>query len=78
MVFVLQNPKVGETGAIWDRGWMGHQSFQHVPVTFFFKISIPYMRINITNTEKNFHRNCTSSLLVMSENKFFGGGGENS
>jgi superfamily II DNA helicase RecQ len=26
---------VGETGAIWDRGWMGHRSFQHVPVTFF-------------------------------------------
>jgi hypothetical protein len=23
---------LGETGAIWDRGWMGHRGFQHVPL----------------------------------------------
>ncbi len=34
------------------------------------------MGISITHTEKNFHRNFTSSLLVMSENKFFFGGAE--
>jgi hypothetical protein len=66
-----------------DRGYMGQgldgtSQFSACSRNIFFIILIPYMEINITDTEKNFHQNCTSSLLVMSENKFFWGGGKNS
>jgi hypothetical protein len=59
-----------------DRGYMGQgldgtSQFSACSRIIVFIIFIPYMGINITHTEKNFHRNCTSSLLVMSENKFF-------
>jgi hypothetical protein len=34
-----------ERGAMWDRGWSGRRSFQHVSETFFFIIFLRYMGI---------------------------------
>ena len=50
-----------------DQGYMGQgldgtSQFSACSRNIFFIIFIPYMGINITHTEKNFHRNCTSSL----------------
>ena len=50
-----------------DRGYMGQgldgtSQFSACSRNIFFIIFIPYMGINITHTEKNCHRNCTSSL----------------
>jgi hypothetical protein len=84
-LFAIQTPHQGTSlpHPRGDRGYMGQgldgtSQFSACSRNIFLIIFIPYMGINITHTEKNFHRNCTTSLLVMSENKFFLGGGENS
>ena len=63
LIFINRNKSICRG----DRGYMGQgldgtSQFSACSRNIFFIIFIPYMGINITHTEKNFHRNCTSSL----------------